>query len=180
MLRSRHYSARARRDRGNYRFRISAYAFQTEKPVTFHMTAGTMKAVTEERIVGYYDVPPGKPTVIECVEKLEPKNTVRFVVDGLGVIPPVIEKAGADKYKGPGLAIQWVEIEGPLHETWPPLSHRRLFGELKQAPAPTPEDKGRLEVISKQPMADAETLLRDFLKRAFRRSVSDEELSARL
>src|SRR5262249_47652944 len=53
--------------RGNYRFRISAYAYQTNKPVTFHMTAGTLKAVTEERIVGYHDVPPAKPTVVEFV-----------------------------------------------------------------------------------------------------------------
>jgi mono/diheme cytochrome c family protein len=162
--------------RGNYRFRISAYAYQTDKPVTFHMTAGTMKAVTEERIVGYYDVPPGKPTTIEFVEKLEPKNTVRFVVDNLGVIPTVVEKIGAENYKGPGLAIQWVEIEGPLHETWPPASHRRLFGDLKQAPAPTPEDKNRLEVVSKQPLVDAERLLRDFLRRAFRRTVTDEDV----
>ena len=44
--------------RGKYRFRISAYAFQTDKPVTFHVTAGTMQAVTEERMVGYFDVPP--------------------------------------------------------------------------------------------------------------------------
>jgi mono/diheme cytochrome c family protein len=162
--------------RGNYRFRISAYAYQTDKPVTFHMTAGTMKAVTEERIVGYYDVPPGKPTVIEFVEKLEPKNTVRFVVDGLGVTPPTVEKVGAENYKGPGLAIQWVEIEGPLHETWPPPSHRRLFGDLKQTPAPTAEDKNRLEVVSKQPLVDAERLLRDFMRRAFRRAVTDEEV----
>jgi mono/diheme cytochrome c family protein len=162
--------------RGDYRFRISAYAFQTDKPVTFHMTAGTMKAVTEERIVGYHDVPPGKPTVIEFVEKLEPRNTVRFVVDGLGVIPPTVEKIGAENYKGPGLAIQWVEIEGPLHETWPPLSHRRLFGELNQEPAPTPEDKNRREVVSKQPLVDAERLLRNFLRRAFRRAVTDEEV----
>jgi hypothetical protein len=162
--------------RGNYRFRISAYAYQTDRPVTFHMTAGTMKAVTEERIVGYHDVPPGKPTVIEFVEKLEPRNTVRFVVDGLGVTPPTVEKVGAENYKGPGLAIQWVEIEGPLHETWPPASHRRLFGDLKQAPAPTPEDKSRLEVVSTQPLADADRLLRDFLRRAFRRSVTDEDV----
>ena len=80
--------------RGNYRFRISAYAYQTNKPVTFHMAAGTMQAVTEERIVGYYDVPPGKPTEIKFIEKLEPRNTVRFVVDNLGVTPPVIEKVG--------------------------------------------------------------------------------------
>jgi hypothetical protein len=162
--------------RGNYRFRISAYAYQTDKPVTFHMTAGTMKAVTEERIVGYHDVPPGKPTVIEFVERLEPRNTVRFVVDGLGVTPPTVEKVGAENYKGPGLAIQWVEIEGPLHDTWPPASHRRLFGDLKQAPAPTPEDKNRLEVVSKQPLADAERLLRDFLRRAFRRAVTGEDV----
>ena len=127
--------------RGNYRFRISAYGFQTDKPVTFHVTAGTMTAVTEERLVGYFDVPPDKPTVVEFVETLEPKNTIRIVVDGLGVIPPVVEKVGAEKYKGPGLAVQWVEVEGPLHDTWPPASHRRLFGDLPQAPAPTAEDK---------------------------------------
>jgi hypothetical protein len=162
--------------RGNYRFRISAYACQTDKPVTFHMTAGTMKAVTEERIVGYYDIPPGKPTVVEFVEKLEPRNTVRFVVDNLGVTPPTVEKIGAENYKGPGLAIQWVEIEGPLHDTWPPPSHRRLFGDLAQASAPTPEDKARLEVISKQPLVDAERLLRGFLRRAYRRTVTDDDV----
>lgn len=162
--------------RGNYKFRISGYAFQTEKPVTFHMTAGTMKAVTEERIVGYYDVPPGKPTTIDFVEKLEPKNTVRFVVDNLGVTPPVIEKAGAQNYKGPGLAIQWVEIEGPIHETWPPASHRKVFGDLAPAPAPTTEDKARVEVVSRQPLVDAERLLRDFMRRAYRRAVTDEDV----
>lgn len=162
--------------RGNYRFRISAYAFQTDKAVTFHMTAGTMRAVTEERIVSYFDVPPGKPTVIEFVEKLDPKNTVRFVVDGLGVIPPQVEKIGADKYTGPGLAIQWVEIEGPLHDTWPPPSHRRLFGDLKQERVPTAGDKNRLEVVSKQPLVDAERLLRDFMRRAYRRAVTDDDV----
>ena len=162
--------------RGNYRFRIAAYAFQSEKPVTFHMTTGTMQAVTEERIVGYYDVLPGKPTTIEFIEKLDPKNTVRFVVDNLGVTPTVVEKVGAENYKGPGLAIQWVEIEGPLHETWPPPSHTRLFGDLKQAPAPTPEDKNRVEVSSKEPLADAERLLRQFMRRAYRRAVTDEDV----
>src|SRR5262249_26823784 len=138
--------------RGNYRVRISAYAFQTTKPVTFHAVAGTMRSVTEQRIVGYHDVPPGKPTVIEFTEKLEPQNTFRFVVDGLGVTPPVVVKEGADKYKGPGLAIQWVHIEGPLMESWPPPSHRRIFGDLPQGPAPTVDDKKRVEVVSKQPM----------------------------
>ncbi len=159
---------------GNYRFRISAYAFQTDKPVTFHMTAGTFSAVTEERILGYHEVPPGKPTVTEFVERLDAKNFARIVVDGLGVTPPVIEKVGAENYKGPGLAVQWIDIEGPLHDTWPPPSHRRIFGDLKQAP--TAGDRNRLEVVTKQPLADAERLLRDFMRRAFRRVVTDEEV----
>jgi mono/diheme cytochrome c family protein len=162
--------------RGDYRFRISAYAFQSDKPITFHVTAGTFKAVTEERILGYYEAPPGKPTVIEFVTQLEPKNFARIVVDGLGVTPPVVEKIGAENYKGPGLAVQWVDIEGPLHDTWPPASHRRLFGDLNQAPAPTPEDKNRREVVSKEPLADADRLLRAFLRRAYRRAVTDEDV----
>lgn len=164
------------RFRGNYRFRISAYAFQSDKPITFHLTAGTFSAVTEERILSYFDVPPGEPTVIEFVDRLEAKNFIRIVVDGLGVTPPVVEKAGAANYKGPGLAVQWVEVEGPLHETWPPPSHRRMFGDLKQVPAPTPEDKNRLEVVPTNPVVDAERLLRAFLRLAFRRVVTDEDV----
>jgi mono/diheme cytochrome c family protein len=162
---------------GNYRIRISAYAFQSNKPVTFHVKAGSFRAVTAERILGYHDVPPGKPTVIEFVEKLEPDQSLRFVVDGLGVTPPVVQKEGADKYKGPGLAIKWVEVEGPLHDTWPPVSHTRLFGDLPQTPAPTNEDKARREVVSKQPAADAERLLRGFLRKAYRRPVTADDVS---
>ena len=27
----------------------------------------------------------------------------------------------------PGVAIEWVEIEGPIFEQWPPASHHALF-----------------------------------------------------
>ena len=98
--------------------------------------AGTLKEATQQHLVGYYEVPPDKPTVVEFVERLEAQNTIRIVVDGLGVTPPVVEKVGAENYKGPGLNLQWVEIEGPLHDSWPPPSHRRIFGDLPQAQAP--------------------------------------------
>ena len=161
---------------GDYRFRISAYAFQTDKPITFHMTTGNFSAVTEERIMGYYQVPPGKPTMIEFTERLEPKTFARIVVDGLGVIPPDVEKVGAKNYKGPGLVVQWVDIEGPLHDMWPPASHRKVFGDLPQVSAPTAADKDRVEVVSKDPLNDAKRLLKDFMRRAFRRTVTDEEV----
>ena len=148
--------------RGKYRFRISAYAFQTDKPVTFHVTAGTMKAVTEERIVGYYDVPPGKPTVIEFVEQLEPKNTIRFVVDGLGVIPPTGRegRSGQVRGAGPRGAVGRDRRAAARHVAAGEPS--RLFGDLKQTPAPTANDseprRGRLEGAAGRCRADSPRL----------------------
>ena len=164
------------RDPGRYRFRISGYAYQTEKPVTFHVMAGTLTEATQQHLVGYHEVPAKTPTVVEFVERLEVNNTIRIVVDGLPVIPTVVEKVGADKYKGPGLTVQWVEIEGPLHDTWPPVSHRRIFGDLPQAKAPLPDAPNRVEVVSKEPLVDAERILRDFTRRAFRRAVTDDDV----
>ena len=163
--------------RGKYRFRISGYGYQSDsKPVNFHVTAGTLKEVTEERLIDYYAFPANKPTVIEFTEQLEPENRIRIIADGLPVNPPAVEKAGADKYTGPGLVIQWVEIEGPLMTSWPPPSHLSIFGDLKQAVVPSPDDPKRLEVVSQQPMVDAERILRDFARRAFRHAVTDEDI----
>ncbi len=51
------------RERGNYRFRISASGFQSSgKPVTFAVHSSTVG------LVGYFDVPADKPTVIEFVD----------------------------------------------------------------------------------------------------------------
>ncbi len=164
--------------RGKYRFRISGYGFQSDgKPVNFHVTAGTLKEVTEERLIDYFAVPANKPTVIEFTEQLEVENRIRIIADGLPAQPPAIEKIGADKYTGPGLVIQWVEVEGPLMTTWPPPSHVAIFGDLKQAIVPGPNDPKRLEVVSPQPLADAERILRNFAQRAFRRAVAGDEVA---
>src|SRR5262249_56333049 len=91
-----------------------------------------------------------------------------------------VNKIGADKYEGPGLAVQWVEVEGPLYDAWPPESHRRIFGDLPQAPEPNYRDSRRVEVVSKNPEADAERILRNFARRAFRRSVTDDDIKPML
>jgi hypothetical protein len=111
----------------------------------------------------------------------------------------------AARHTGPGVAIDWFEIEGPLNESWPPESHRRLFGALPVAAWPTDTDAipprrvpvrglgGYLpnfytdipaadrappleSVQSDRPVADARRLLETFLPRAFRRDVAPEEL----
>src|SRR5262249_41003040 len=87
-----------------------------------------------------------------------------------------VHKVGADKYDGPGLAVQWVEVEGPIFDTWPPASHRRIFGDLPRANVPVPGNRNRLEVVSKDPESDARRILRDFGRRAFRRAVNDDDV----
>jgi mono/diheme cytochrome c family protein len=160
------------RDRGHYRFRISAYALQSPgKPVTFRVTAGNTRLTGKSGLVGYFDAPPDKPTVFEFVEHMEPRTTITILPYGLAGAN-TIKGVGADKWDGPGLAVEWVEVEGPLNDTWPSASHRRLFGDLAQGPAPIYNFRDRVEVVSKEPEADAERLLRDFLRRAFRRAVT--------
>jgi len=155
-------------DRGHYRIRVCASGFQSSgKPVTFDVTSHTTG------LVGYFDAPADTPTVFEFVVRMEPRSGLSILPYGLG--NAVSRHPGkAPKYTGPGLAVHWVEVEGPLHDSWPPPSHRRLFGELGQAPLP--KDRSFLEVVSKSPESDAETLLRGFVRRAFRRDVRDAEV----
>jgi mono/diheme cytochrome c family protein len=121
---------------GKYNVKISAYGYQNPgKPATFYVQGGSMQGVTSQHLVGYFDVPNDVPTVVEFTDYLSTVNsTYRIIAEGLGVTPPTVQKIGAQNYKGPGLVVQWVEIEGPLMDSWPPASHKRLFG--NGAPVP--------------------------------------------
>lgn len=163
-------------DRGKYRIRISAQAVQSDgKPVAFRVDAGPMLMGTKNHLVSYFDAPAKEPKVFEFVDHFESRNHIRISPYGLANAQTVT-KVGAEKYTGVGLAVQWVEVEGPLHETWPPESHTRIFGDLPQVPAPVFNNRARVEVTSKNPDADAAKVLRTFATRAFRRAVTDEEI----
>jgi hypothetical protein len=111
----------------------------------------------------------------------------------------------AKKHVGPGVAIDWFEIEGPINAVWPPESHKRLFGDLpikpwqqgSEAIPPKREEvrsiggyvpsmhfdltplerKPPLETVqSAQPEEDARKLLSTFLPKAFRREVQAQEI----
>ena len=163
-------------DAGKYRFRISASSFQNgAKPITYRLDAGRMGMVGNSHLVGYIDAPADKPAVFEFVDQLESRATIRimpYALAGAGTV----HKIGADKYEGPGLAVQWIEVEGPLHDAWPPESHRRIFGDLPQKSAPSYNFSKRVEVTSKDPEADAARIVRSFARRAFRRAVTEDDI----
>ena len=69
---------------------------------------------------------------------------------------PLAEKDGQ-----PGVAFRWLEVEGPIYDEWPTAGHRLLFGDL-----PIEAEPGEaVEVVSDDPRADAERLLREFVAR---------------
>lgn len=162
-------------DRGRYRIRISAMAVQSGKPVAFRVDAGPMLMGTKNHLVDYFEVPADKPTVIEFVDHFEARNHIRISPYGLATAQTV-DKIGADRYTGPGLAVQWVEVEGPLHDEWPPARHRRIFGDLSQEKTPESDNRHRVEVVSKDVDADATHILQAFARRAFRRAVTEAEI----
>ena len=152
-------------ERGLYRHRLCVSGFQSQgKPVTFSVHNQSTG------LVGYFDAPADTPTVIEFVVRTEARTSYSIHTYALG--SEATKVPGKSKeYKGKGLAIHWVEWEGPLYESWPPPGHRAIFGDLPQA-----KMKERLEVVSKDPIPDGERILRSFTRRAFRRSVTDEDI----
>lgn len=150
-------------------------------------------------VLGYFDAPSLEPTVHELVTWLNFKETLAFNAASLAFVVNYNRKGRAMAFTGPGIANDWLEVEGPLHEIWPPPGHRALFGELpivefkpealpgvrapkrhslrqeilgaKNQPDPS---AGLWTVQSDQPLIDAERLLADFLPKAFRRPVKAE------
>ncbi|MBL8825676.1 MAG: DUF1592 domain-containing protein, partial [Planctomycetaceae bacterium] len=163
-------------DGGLYRFRISASGYQSAgKPIPYRVTAGRTRLTGKSGLVGYFDGPPNAPRVVEFVQHIEPKTTISLLPYGLAGANTV-KQTGADKWEGPGLAVQYIEVEGPLHDSWPPESHRRLFGELPQKKAPAFNQSTRVEVTSDNPLVDADQIVRKFARRAFRRPVTDADV----
>ncbi|HSI37149.1 MAG TPA: DUF1592 domain-containing protein [Tepidisphaeraceae bacterium] len=169
-------------ERGRFRFKVAVSAVQSGgKPVTFDIRGGGGGVGRgESPLVGYFDAPvaggAGEVRVIEFEKVMPPKTTISILPYGLAGSKQV-HTVGADAWDGPGLAVHWVEVEGPINESWPPPSHRWLFGDLPQKAAPAKDARDRVEVTSAEPEADAKRVLTAFARRAFRRPVTDADVA---
>lgn len=106
---------------GIYKLRISVYAYQTDKPLTFGIYAGHTQAYPQlVDLIKVLEAPPGKPAVIETEVYLRTHldNDVAPVADSFRLVPfgigvQVPKNTQASECKGPGLAVQWVDVEQP-------------------------------------------------------------------
>lgn len=174
----------ARRD-GTYRLRLRARAVlqqpgyvvrpaESPVPMTFRARRPTGADVGGDvrAVGGIFDVP-GEPTDFEAIVRLEVGQTVEYGLLGLPVPLARNVDGGPPTYRfppfpaggQPGVAIQSLEIVGPLPaDPWPLESHRVLFGDLPTRAAPG--GPPGMEVVPGDPAADARRLLAAFADRA--------------
>ena len=205
---------------GWHRLRVSGYSFDWDGskvvPTDRHGALGWGVFARSEHY-GTVDLPPNEPAEREITAWLtRGGGMLHGTDDNLRLIAASCENFrdyahGANKDVlgpmsfAPGVAVEWVEIEGPLYDVWPPASHRALFDNLevkewtKDSGVPQPkqqrwpggnpftfpkdiygergEHRTAVYVESRTSMEDAERLLRRFLPRAFRRPVTDTEIA---
>ena len=170
---------------GNYKVRFSARAVLQQPgyvitPATqpLPMTFRTRKPAGVDIINevhdsgGIIDIQPTK-RVYETTVRLREGEAIEYSLLGQPMPLAMNPNGSAPSYRyppfpeggQPGLAVQWLEIEGPIEsQTWPPPSHRVLFDDLG------------VEVKPKDLQQDAKRLLRRFVKLAAREPVPEEDL----
>jgi len=195
---------------GKYRVRISLWSFQWDKGVVLpargteaarlsvvQLTGDGRGGQHPSNVLGYYDAPSLDSREHELVTWMNRNEIIGFNTASLAPVANYARKGRAMAFTGPGIAVDWMDIEGPLHDQWPTKAHQLLFGDLpiaefKAAENPgvrPPErkkyrqlggenkpdpDQGLWTVKSENPLADADRLLAQFLPKAFRRPVEPE------
>jgi len=214
---------------GKYKLRMSVWSFLWDKgEVKPSPRTEAASLIVDGRTLAYFDAPSLKPTVTELVVWLDPAKAkgLQFStasLQGGDHEPGHLNQNNLTKAVHSAIAVDWLDVEGPLLDEWPPLSHRRLFGDLpfvslaklpraktepakakaklqdnpdthlpRRPPSTVYHTGGHMKpfivsssgsekvefstVVSKAPEADARRLLADFLPRAFRRPVADDEV----
>lgn len=202
---------------GEYRVRTSLWSFQWDKGTMLpgrgteaarlsvvQLTGDGRGGQHPSYVLGYFNAPPKEPQEHEVNVWLNHNELIGFNTASLAPVANYSRKGRAMAFTGPGIVVDWLDIEGPLHDAWPPRSHTRIFGDLqleqfraeehpnvrpplrtvvRQLGAgmnrPDPEP-GLWTVHSDAPIEDADRLLQSFLPGLFRRTVADDVRKAYL
>jgi hypothetical protein len=192
---------------GRYRVRTSLWSFQWDKGTVLpsrgteaarlsvvQLTGDGRGGQHPSYVLGFFDAPSLEPQEHELITWLNHNELIGFNTASLAPVANYNRKGHAMGFTGPGIAVDWLDVEGPLHDVWPPVGHQVLFGDLpltevqettrppvrkkvRQLGAgqnrPDP-DQGLWTVSSEQPLMDADRFLADFLPKAFRRPVPED------
>ncbi len=168
---------------GVYRCRIAVWPHDPgDRTLSLAIYVGALFGPETQKFIGIYDVTgtAENPRIIEFTTHMEEGHAIHLVPR---IWPEHV--TWRDKHElRPGIGIVWAETHGPLDQSFPSESQRRLFGDSDQLtmvedrPIYMRHRKGvKLHVVeSTQPREDIERILRNLIPKAFRRPVSDDQL----
>lgn len=170
---------------GYYRIKITGYAYQSDKPVIFSVGGTSFARGSKKPRWGYFSLPPGKPTSVELHVWMDERFMVEITPKGIYDQQNLIRQEGIANYKGPGLAISSVELEGPIVHEFPTRGHQLIFEgiERKEVEPSNPDQKTKpwyvpeFEVITADPTGTVVPALTRFASAAFRREVDEEAIA---
>lgn len=173
---------------GHYKLRLCAHSFwaapenarrwwqpsrtelsagRTQEPISLYAEQGQ-----QLRKLGNIDVGP-RSTIGEIdVELLKGETILPDAVRFFRSRPPGWHNPLAQKDGQPGVAFQWLEVEGPIYASWPTRGQRLMFGDLPLKSV----GRNQVEVVPNDPDTDGVRLVRGFMQKALRRPVQEVEV----
>jgi len=169
---------------GIYRCRVALWPHDpSDRTLAVAIYVGSLFGPETRKFMGIFDVvgTPEKPRVIEFTTFIEEGHAIHIVPR---IWPEHV--TWRDKHEPrPGIGILWVETYGPIDQSFPSESQKALFGDRDSIsmrpdqPIYMRHRKGvKTHVVeSSDPAEDAERIIREFIPRAFRRPVGEEEMA---
>ncbi|MGC6459383.1 MAG: DUF1592 domain-containing protein [Akkermansiaceae bacterium] len=158
---------------GQYRIKAEAYAFQAKTPVTFCIYQGNDLGGVRE-LIGSWQLNPGKPRKVEVEHYFAPGDYFYLAPADHDCDPNgrKVLAVGAKEYRGEGVAIRRLTLEGPVEEQWPPERTRKLLGDVEFRAGP----KGDYSIVlGKSPVEQIKEIVSRIGPRALRRPLRDDE-----
>jgi hypothetical protein len=154
---------------GRYRVTLDAYPYQADSPVILTLYSGKKQGIVAslDNLIGSYDLVEPEGRVVEEITYLEPGMLVApslADVDYRGENPGIyyLPENFVTDYRGEGIAMKSLVIEGPLNDVWPPASTRELLIGIDF------DESGQIK-LSKPAMDHINEIVETFAQRAFRR-----------
>ena len=158
---------------GQYRIKAEVHASQARTPVTFCIYRGNDLGGVRE-LISSWQLNPGKPRQVEVEHYFTPGDYFYLAPADLDCDPNGrnVLAVGARDYRGEGVAIRRLTLEGPLEKQWPPERTRDLLGEVEFRAGL----KGNYSiVIGKSSMEQIKEVVSRIGPRALRRPLRDTE-----
>ena len=168
---------------GKYRITIDAESYQSDVPLLLKVICKDSNGGA--RMIGKVDVTSDEPVPFSVVVELQPGDSFYPSYEnedneqGGGI--DFLIKNGDMNYQGKGIHIKSINIRGPLEDQWPSNSAKQVLTGIELEHHLS--DRGKSEFIphpSAELLTHVQTILREFIFRAFRRPVEEAELQSYL